>query len=160
MSRIGPLMLLAVLCAGCRAPADGEALRALPENRTFAYDELIHRLRAQATAGVEAFYVDAWKDLEDSAAAMEQTARFLPRTTNIPASAKDSLDMDAEALRHEAVKLGDAARARKVREVNEVLQRINLQVRQLRPREGPAPGALPPGGRLPDQPPIVETTRR
>src|SRR4051794_20112692 len=90
MTRLRLAVLLLVL-AGCRLPPDGEALRALPENRVFSYDEIIHRARGQATAAVEGFYVDSWKDLEDAAAALEQTGRVLPRTTNIPASVKDKL---------------------------------------------------------------------
>src|SRR5436190_67065 len=85
------------------------------------------RGRGQATAAVEGFYVDSWKDLEDAAAALEQTGRVLPRTTNIPASVKDKLEADADTLRQDALKLGDAARARNVRDANEILQRINLK---------------------------------
>lgn len=150
------LALCVIVLAGCRLPPDGEALRPLPENRVFSYDELLHRARAQATAAVEAFYVDSWKDLEDAAAALEQNAKFLPRTTNIPASVKDSLDKEAAALGEDAIKLGEAARARSVRDVNDVLQRINLQVRRLRPREGPIPERLGPAGALPDRPPQIE----
>ncbi len=154
------LVLCATLlvAAGCRLPPDGEALRALPEHRVFSYDELLYRARAQATAAVEAFYLDSWRDLEDAAAALEQTAHFLPKTTNIPASLKDKLEPEARALRDDAAKLGDAARARSVAQVNETLQRINLKVRQLRPREGPSPERLAPAGRLPVRPPEVEAT--
>jgi hypothetical protein len=154
-----PLWLLPLLLsAGCRLPPDGDALRALPENRPYAYDELMQRARAQATAGVEAFYLDSWRDLEDAAAALEQTSRYLPKTTNIPASVTGYLEKDADALHADAVKLADAARARNVQEANEALQHINLKVRQLRAREGPSPERLSPAGRLPDRPPQIEAT--
>jgi hypothetical protein len=143
MPRLSSLLVLAFLTAGCRLPPDGESLRALPENRLYSYDQLLQRARAQATAAVEAFYVDAWRDLEDAAAALEQTSHFLPRTTNIPASMRDKLVLEAGALHRDADKLGEAARARDVQRANELLQHINLKVRQLRPLEDARPERAP-----------------
>jgi hypothetical protein len=157
MSRVA-LLACVIFTAGCRLPPDGEALRALPENRVYSYDELLARARAQATAAVEAFYIDSWRDLEDSAAALEQTARFLPKTANVPASLQDKLNVEADTLLQDAAKLADAARGRNVREASESLQRINLKVRQLRPREATTPERLSPAGRLPERPPEIETT--
>jgi hypothetical protein len=159
MARVSRLLCAVTLLAiGCRLPPEREALRALPESRLFSYDELLHRARAQATAAVEAFYVDGWRDLEDAAAALEQTSRFLPKTSNIPASMQTKLDSEADALRREAVQLGDAARARQVQRTNEALQRLNLRIRELLPKEGPSPEILPAAGRIPDRPPRVEVS--
>jgi hypothetical protein len=135
-----------VLMAGCRTPPESQALRALPESRTFTYEELLQRARAQAAAAIEAFYLDGWRDLEDAGAALEQTARFLPKTTDIPASVQDRLVAAADALRRDAVQLGDSARAHDAPRTNELLQQINLKVRQLLPRESPPPS----------RPPVVE----
>jgi hypothetical protein len=138
MSRVLAVLGVAVLAVGCRLP-EREPLRPLPEGGgSFAYLELLVRARGQASAAVEAFYVDAWVDLEQAAVALEQTARFLPKTTEIPVPVRADLPAEAEKLRQDALKLGDAARARDARAVNDSLQRINLTIRQLRPTE-PAP---------------------
>src|SRR5205823_8304304 len=111
-------VLLAV--TGCRLPSERDPLAPLPEGgEAFSYLELLRRARTQASMAVEAFYVDAWTDLDDAARSLEQTARFLPKTTQVPASLKDKLTPEAEQLRLDAQKLGEAARAKNAQGVNE-----------------------------------------
>ncbi len=97
-------------------------------------------------AAVEAFYVDAWADLGDAAAALEQTSRFLPKTTQIPDSLKDKLGAETDQLRQDAMKLGDAARAKDARAVNDALQRVNLRIRELHVQDK-LPPPVPPSPR-------------
>jgi hypothetical protein len=132
-----------LLIAGCVAPEREAALRPLPEGQPFRYLDLLARARSQATTALEAFYVDNWIDVADAAAALEQTSRFLPKTNEIPASLKDRLAAECEQLHKDAVKLGDAARAKDVRAVNEAIQRITLRIRDLRPSET-IPAPVPP----------------
>jgi hypothetical protein len=143
MSRRSVAVLALVLVAGCRVPEHEAIIKPLPEGQSFTYQDLLIRGRAQAMAAVEAFYVDAWPDVEDAAAALEQTARFLPKTTQIPATVKDKVGPETEQLHQDAMKLGDAARAKNARAVNEALQRINLRIRELHAQDK-APPPIPP----------------
>jgi hypothetical protein len=129
------LALGLLLCvAGCRLPAERVPLRSLPEDvQPLPYGELLTRARLQATAATEAFYINQWTDLEDAARGLEQTAQFLGKALEVPANHKDSLAGEADTLREEASKLREAAKTREVKQTNEILQRINLKVRELRP---------------------------
>jgi hypothetical protein len=139
-------MLLAgcavLLLAGCRLPET--AVKPFPEGPTFTYQDLLTRARTQATAALEAFYVDGWSDIEDAAAGLEQTARFLPKSTQLPDALKDKLGGETEQLRQDALKLGESARAKNARAVNDALQRINLRIRDLRIEDRIPPPAPPP----------------
>ncbi len=137
------VLTIALTIAGCRLPEHEAVIKPLPEGQSFTYQDLMVRARAQAMAAVEAFYIDAWADLGDAAAALEQTSRFLPKATQIPDALKDKLGSETELLRQDATKLGDAARAKDARAVNDALQRINLRIRELR-AEDKMPPPVPP----------------
>jgi hypothetical protein len=120
---------LIALLSGCRMPPDREDLKPFDEKRPpLAYEELYLRARSQANLALEAFYTDAWTDLDDAAKGLEQTARFLPKAVDTPSDAAI-----AEKLRADAASLGEAARGKDVRVANEVLQRIQFNIRTLRP---------------------------
>lgn len=128
-------ILLIVVLAGCRL-TEREGQNPLPENAApLAYAEMVNRARGQAFSALDAFYIDAWLDLEQSAQRLEQTARLLPKTTHIPEAFKTKIEPEAEQLRQDAGKLLEAARAKNATQVNEALRRINLRVRQLRPAD-------------------------
>ena len=127
--------LLLVLLAGCRI-SEREGLNPLPENAApLSYAEMVNRARGQASSALDAFYIDAWLELEQAAQRLEQTARLLPKTTHIPEAFKMKVESESEQLRQDAVKLVEAARAKNATHVNETMQRINLRIRQLRPVE-------------------------
>jgi hypothetical protein len=134
MLRATSCVVLLIL-TGCRV-TEREGFKPLPENAPpMSFDEMLGRARAQAGVALDAFYVDAWLDLEQAGQRLEQTARLLPKTTEIPAALKTKLDAEADALRQDAVKLSEAARAKKATQANEAMQRINLRIRELRPQE-------------------------
>jgi hypothetical protein len=119
--------------SGCQSPAERLPINRLPDDSPpLPFAELLTRARMQASAANEAFYVNRWSDLEDAAQGLEQTARFLPKATEVPANHKEKLPDQAGALGKEAGKLREAAAAQNVSKVNESLQRVNLQVRELR----------------------------
>lgn len=133
MSRIRWMGLLLIVLAGCVMPAERVPLKPLGEDSPpQPYGELLNRARVQATASTEAFYVNGWADLEEFAKGLEQTARFLPKATDVPARVKEKLTTQAADLEKEAHQLRDAARTQNVKRVNEIMQRINLKVRELR----------------------------
>jgi hypothetical protein len=137
MRRALGLGLLFCLVLGCQLPPErGVPLRPLPEAPggplPLPYPELLTRARYQATAATEAFYVNRWSDLEEIAKGLEQTARFLVKAEEVPANLKPKLPAVAADLAKEARSLGEAARAQKVEDVNNVLQRLHLKIRELR----------------------------
>src|SRR5579872_5221025 len=119
--------------SACQLPPERLPLQRLPENGPpLPYAELLTRARAQATIATEAFYVNRWADLEDSAVGLEQTARFLKSAEDVPATHKDTLPVLSGDLSKEATKLRAAAQTKNVKEANDTLQRIHLMVRELR----------------------------
>jgi hypothetical protein len=123
---------LILLLSGCLAQREG--LKPLPENLPPpGFEEMLGRARAQASAALDAFYVDNWTDLEQAAVSLEQTARLLPRSTRIPDALKIKLDTEADLLKKDAGKLLEAARAKNSMQANEMMQRIQLRIRELHP---------------------------
>jgi hypothetical protein len=140
MSRLLLLLvaLLAFLPLACRLPPDREPLRPLPEDGLgLTYGELIGRARSQLNIALDAFYLDSWKELEDVAKGLEQTARFLPRSADPPVSLKDDLLSKSKALREAAIRLGEGARTKNVDMALEALNQVNTHVRALRPPLSP-----------------------
>ena len=70
---------------------------------------------------------------DESAAGLEQTARFLPKTSEQPAYLKDRVVPESVLLGKEAVRLRQAAEGKNVAATNEAIQQINLLLRSLRP---------------------------
>lgn len=142
--RTASFLFLTFALAGCRLP-DREGMAPLPDNSPpLTFFEMMARARGQAGSALDAYYIDAWLDLEQAAHRLEQTARLLPRCTEIPDSLKGKLETEAEQLRQDAAKLGEAARARNATAANEAMQRIHARVRQLRPQEKALPEPKPP----------------
>ena len=133
MKRLLLIAAGALFLASCQLPAERTPLKTLPDEPVaLPYAELLTRARAQATNATAAFYVNKWDDLEESARGLEQTARYLTKAQEIPPKHKDTLASLSADLGKEAVKLRDAAKARNVKDATEVLQRVNLKVRDLR----------------------------
>jgi hypothetical protein len=129
------LVLFALALVSCRMPADREDLKLLPADRPVPdYSEIYLRTRSQATIALEAFYADQWKELGDAARALEQSATFLPMSGAIPADRAPVVKATAEKLLAESKRLGEAATKKDVTAANETMQRIQLDIRTLRPR--------------------------
>ena len=120
------------LLTSCRS-LEREGLMSLPENAPpLTYDEMLTRARGQSASALDAFYTDAWFDLEQAAGRLEQSARLLPKSLLIPVKIKAKIADEADQLRQDAVKLIDAARTKNSAQANEAMQRINLRIRELR----------------------------
>jgi hypothetical protein len=133
-------LMLLTLITGCRI-VEREGMLPLPENGpALTYADMLNRARSQSGAALDSFYVDAWADLEQAAVRLEESAKLLPKTTQIPDAFKAKLPAEAELLRQDAAKLQEAARAKNGTQANEAMQRINQRIRQLRPAD-PTPDA-------------------
>ena len=128
------LGILFGVAAGCQLPPEKLPVKPLPEDSApLPYPDVVSRACAQASAAVEAFYLDKWDELESAAQALEQSARFLTKATDVPANRKDDLATHSAELVKTASLLRDAAKKKDVQQANEQLQHINLKVRELRP---------------------------
>src|SRR5947209_260340 len=125
--------MLLVAAVGCQAPQQRPAIPLLPEDTApQPFADLVSRARLQAMNALEAYYVDKWADVEESARGLEQTARFLRRATGVPPNRQGDLSVKADMLAAAAKQLREAAQAKAGDQVSAVLQRINSQVRELR----------------------------
>ncbi|HTU20255.1 MAG TPA: hypothetical protein VMG10_19480 [Gemmataceae bacterium] len=125
---------------GCAVTAERVPLQPLPETgQVLPYAELLTRVRHQATAANEAFYLDRWGDLEDMAKGIEQTARFLAKAQEVPAKHKDILTEVTGDLAKGANRLKDAAAAKNEKGTRDALQEINFKVRLLTTKIGDQP---------------------
>src|SRR5260370_26850304 len=103
MHRIMPLGFVMVLTLGCASVAEREALKPLPEDSPPPpYGDMLTRARTQANLANDAFYVNNWTDMEEAAKGLEQTARLLPKATDVPAKQKDILPVISADLAKEA----------------------------------------------------------
>jgi hypothetical protein len=126
-------LVVALFLAGCVAPGERTPLKLLPDDTPpLPYAELLTRARAQSSAAIDASYVDNWTELEDAARGLEQTAKFLPRATELPAKQKDTVPVIAGDLGKEAGVLREAARAKDADKTTASLTRIRETVRRLR----------------------------
>ena len=80
-----PGMILVAL--GCQSPAQRPGVVALPEDSgPQPFGDLVTRARQQAMTALEAYYVDRWPEVEEAARGLEQTARFLRRSSGVPSN--------------------------------------------------------------------------
>jgi hypothetical protein len=127
---------LGAFLVSCRLPPDREPFKPLPENgMAFSYGELLARLHSQANAALDAFFVDAWVELDEAAKGIEQTSRFLAKAESPPEHLKSSLVANCSILQKEAIRLGAAARTKNVEGATDSLQKLTLQIRQLKATE-------------------------
>jgi hypothetical protein len=125
---------LAVL-VGCQTtPEQLKVQPLLAEGAVLTYGDAVQRARALATSATEAFYVDQWAGVESAANGLEQTAQLLPRASDMPPVRQASVAGQAAALQQDAQQLRAAASQNDEKKTNEVLQRIHLRVRELRPQ--------------------------
>jgi hypothetical protein len=122
------------VCLGCATTAEHQALvRPLPEDAPAApYPQLLTRARAQAIAATEALYVEDWSECEEAGKALEQTARFLNKATEVPTDQKDNLPVVSGDLGKEAATFREMVRVKDGDKANEVLGRINHKLRRLK----------------------------
>jgi hypothetical protein len=129
MRRILLLGSLLLSVSACAAP-ERVSLQPLPENGPpLPYAELLTRARIQATGATEAFYVNKWSEVEDAARGLDQTARYLPKSEDVPPPQKENLAVICTSMGTDATKLREAAKAQNEKAANETLQGLNLSIR-------------------------------
>jgi len=134
MRRLYYFAILCLAVMGCALPPEQVPLKPLPEDGPAQpYADLITRARVQATAANEAFYANQWSDIEDAARGLEQTARHIGKAADVPLKHKDTLATETGDLSKEASSLQQAAKSHDPMQTTDALQKINLQVRALRP---------------------------
>lgn len=122
-----------VLTLGCTS--SGERVTPRPLNDAgppLPYAELLTRARQQATAATDAFYVNRWGDIEEISQGLEQTARFLAKAVEVPEKQKVNLPIVAADLGKAANGLGEAAKVKDGKKVQEALDRVHGTIYKLR----------------------------
>jgi hypothetical protein len=127
-------LLLVVFLVGCRAPVEKLQVMPVPvDGQPLSYADVVQRARTQASVALEAFYVDQWADLESAATGLEQSAGLLRKAVEVPAGRQAALGADADELARLATQLHEAASAKDVARANDLMRKISLKVRDLRP---------------------------
>lgn len=135
MRRALCLCALGLAVVGCAITPDPQQnLQRLPtDGRVMTYGEIVQRARAQAMIATERFYIDQWAEVEKAADSLEDTARHLPRSVEVPLAREASYKARAQSLEAEAAALKAAVKNRDAEKTTEIMRRINLLVRELRP---------------------------
>jgi hypothetical protein len=127
-----PIIVALAGAAGCALPPETIKVKPLPADGSgLAWNDMVQRARTLAMSATEAFYRDEWTSVEAAAKGLEQTALYLPKSTDIPAARKASVEAQTQALLKEAQALQKAAQAKDVDTANESLQKMHLRVRSL-----------------------------
>src|SRR5262245_15882294 len=125
--------LFVAVLAGCQSVPEPLKIQPLPaDGQPLAYADAIQRARTLATSATEAFYVDRWPEVESAAVNLEETARILPKSPDVPPTLRASLDAHSTALLADVQILRESAKKKDEDKTNEVLQRIHLRVRKMR----------------------------
>ena len=126
--------VLSLALAGCQLPPErGEPLRPLPEDvRALPYAELLTRARYQADNATDAYLMDRWDTIEETARGLEQTARYMPKALEVPEKHKASLAVMSGDLAEVAVKLREAAREKDADKAKEAMAQVISKVREFK----------------------------
>ncbi|MCS6977391.1 MAG: hypothetical protein NZM31_10345 [Gemmatales bacterium] len=119
---------------GCQTPES--AVQPLPPDaQPLPYSEMHARAKAQVAAAQEFFYRDTWREVEQAAVALQQTADLIGRIKpeDLPMRLREQTPRLARQLRDAAMALEESARAKDVIKTTQIFQTLNLTVREMRP---------------------------
>jgi hypothetical protein len=133
MRRASGLILLTIIVAGCKTPES--AVQPLPPDAPpLSYQELLNRAKSQVAAAQEFFYRDSWREVEQAALALQQTAELLSKIKqeDLPVRQREQAAKLVKELQDAAVALGDSGKAHDALKTTAAFQRLNLTIRELR----------------------------
>jgi methionine synthase II (cobalamin-independent) len=119
---------------GCQTPES--AIQPLPPDaRPLPYAEMHTRAKSQVAAAQEFFYRDSWRELEQAALALQQSAELMARIEpeQLPLRLRERAPDLLKQLRQAAEALDESARERDVARTTQIFQTLNLTIRELRP---------------------------
>ena len=127
-------LLSSLFALGCQSVSEkASSIQPLAENTPVPpYQDLLSRARNQSSVATESFFINNWAELEDAAKGLEQTSRLMSKSADMPENKKESILAVSSDLNREAIKLKDACRTKNETEVNSLLQKITLKIRELR----------------------------
>jgi hypothetical protein len=133
MRRAVGLLIVLVAAASCQTPES--AVQPLPPNaQPLSYQELLNRTKAQVAAAQEFFYRDSWREVEQAALSLQQSAELLGKVKpeDLPLRQRDQSAKLAKQIQEAAVALGESARAHDVLKTTQAFQSLNLTIREMR----------------------------
>lgn len=122
-----------LVVAGCQTPET--TIQPLPPDaQPLPYAEMHSRAKAQVAAAQEFFYRDSWREVEQAAVALQQTADLIARIKpeDLPVRHREQTPRLARQLREAAMALEESARARDVIKTTQIFQTLNLTIREMR----------------------------
>jgi hypothetical protein len=135
MKQVVAAGFLLLILAGCQTTERLPLAPLPPEGQPVTYAEMYQRARRQTELANAAFYDDRWDELADTASGLVQTAKYMTKATDVPPSQKDTLPVLVGDLGKDAGKLREAAIGKKVKDVTDIMTRITLKIRELKPVE-------------------------
>jgi hypothetical protein len=124
-------------CQGGPDARPGTVPAPLPEKvQKMPYGQLLERSRSLAKSANEAFYVDNWENLEESASGLEQVALYLVAADDVPLKHRDTIKTTSADLGKAAKELRTAAAAKDVNKTTEAMTKVQRVVREMRLGDG------------------------
>lgn len=136
------LICAALLLALSACQGGPDARPAMPPPRLpdkvqqMPYGQLLERSRTLAKSANEAFYIDSWENLEESAAGLEQVALYLVAADDVPRKHADTIKTTSADLGKAAKELRTAAAAKDVNKTTEAMTKVQRVVREMRLGDG------------------------
>jgi hypothetical protein len=133
-SSFAVVLVAALLTLGCQTP-ESVVQPLPPDAHPLPYSEMHARAKAQVAAAQEFFYRDSWRDVEQAAVALQQTADLMTRIKpeDLPVRQREQAARLTRQLREAAMALEESARARDIIKTTQIFQTLNLTVREMRP---------------------------
>jgi hypothetical protein len=127
----GALLLALSACQSAeRAPVEPLP----PRDQPVAYEDMVQRAWSLARNADDALYVDNWTKLTVIAVDLQNTAKRLPKATDVPANQKDdALPQRVDALAKASDRLLTHAQEQKVKEATLAIRDIHNAVYALKP---------------------------
>lgn len=126
-----------IFALGCvsadQRPADKPLV--IDPSKPVTYAEAVTNLRTVGNQMIVKFYQNEWKTLADTATSLERAAESLKTAKPVPDKLNGKIGPLTEELRADAGKLRELAQTpgeQRVNELNDLIQRINNRVRDLR----------------------------
>ncbi len=126
-------IVLALISLSCISDAEKVPLPPLPvDGAPLSYNEVLARLVAQTNSARDEHFLNHWDRLAEIALALEQSAIYLPKSTNVPPSRQATLAQDSASLIQNIRLLQTTARLREETKALEAIRRIHNQIRELK----------------------------
>jgi hypothetical protein len=130
--RNGCAIAVCLLSLSCTSEAEKVPIPPLPvDGSSLSYNDVLARLAAQTNTARDEHFLNQWDKLADTARALEVSASYLPKSTNIPPRRQPTIAQDTAALMQNIRLLPSTAKIHDQAQALEAIRRIHNQIREL-----------------------------